>query len=97
MDELPCCSQTAYRDRPVRRMAEAGEVAAGTREADGEMGSDWIAGSHHDDRNRCRHILGRERCRRPPGYDQIDVAADQLRREVRETPSASIGQAIVDN
>ena len=21
------------------------------------MGSDWIAGSRHDDRNRCRHIL----------------------------------------
>jgi hypothetical protein len=61
------------------------------------MGSDWIAGSRHDDRNRCRHILGRERRRRPPGYDQIDAAADQLSREVRETFSASIGRAIFND
>jgi threonine/homoserine/homoserine lactone efflux protein len=32
-----------------------------------------------------------------PGYDQIDVAADQLRREVRETLSASMGRAIFDD
>jgi ABC-type uncharacterized transport system substrate-binding protein len=57
----------------------------------------WIAGSRHDDRNGCRHILGGERRRRPPGYDQINVAADQLRCEVRETLSASIGRAIFDD
>jgi hypothetical protein len=44
IDELACCSQTAYRGRPVRRMPEAGESDHESR----SVASKWDATPDED-------------------------------------------------
>src|SRR6516162_9450202 len=64
----------------------------------GEIGNDVIAGSGSDrayhDGYRAGCFLGRERCRRPPGDNHIDLERDQLGRQRRITGVVAFGPAI---
>src|SRR6516165_2731394 len=64
----------------------------------GQIGNDVIAESgsdraHHDG-YRPGRFLGRERCRRPPGDDHIDLEGDQFGGQRRITGVVAFGPAI---
>ena len=64
----------------------------------GEIGKDAGVESSsertHDDGYRPGGFLGRERCRRPPGDNHIDLERNQLGRQRRITSVVAFGPAI---
>src|SRR4029077_19311925 len=50
----------------------------------------------HDNGYRRGGLLGRQRCRRSPRYDHIDLEAEQLCRQLGKKVGLSLGGAVLD-
>src|SRR5262249_9672661 len=74
-------------------IAEAGDVAAGTREARDEPGPERIGADRHHNRNRMSLLFGRRNGRISGRHDHVHLEAYQLPREVWKTFGPGFGMA----
>jgi hypothetical protein len=72
---------------------ESRHVPAWVREA--RHGNQRVGNRHHDDRDGCGGALGRQDRWHSPQHDQINIQANEFRRQVREAPGTA-GRAILD-
>jgi len=74
-------------------LAHTRDIAAGSSQTGDEVASQRVAGVRHDDWNGRGGPLGRERCERSECHNDVDVEANQLRREFSQPVEPIFGPA----
>jgi len=74
-----------------------GDIPSGPSEAGHDALGSGVATRRHHDGNRSRGLLGRQRRRRSPCHDHVDLELNQLVGQVGEPFSAAVGRAVLDH
>jgi hypothetical protein len=78
-------------------MGQGRDVPPGPRQIGHEPGTNRIADTRSDDRNRRGGALGRQRCRDAEGHDHVHVQLDQFGDEGRETIVGAFRRPVYDD